>query len=82
MGIGLDSASLLINTVTSLLMLPCIGVAMWLMDKSVAYICLFIMGFRPIHSECEANPRALRTVPFVSKAIVHPLAKYADISFT
>ncbi|KAI5322219.1 hypothetical protein L3X38_031291 [Prunus dulcis] len=40
----------------------------------------------------EANPRASRTVPFVSKAIGHPLAKYAslvmsgkslhDISFT
>ncbi len=25
----------------------------------------------------EANPRASRTVPFVSKAIGHPLAKYA-----
>lgn len=40
----------------------------------------------------EANPRASRTVPFVSKAIGHPLAKYAalvmsgkslhDLSFT
>ncbi|KAG0492105.1 hypothetical protein HPP92_005503 [Vanilla planifolia] len=27
----------------------------------------------------EANPRASRTVPFVSKAIGHPLAKYASI---
>ena len=26
--------------------------------------------------ECEANPRASRTIPFVSKAIGHPLAKY------
>ncbi|MGB1694354.1 MAG: carbamoyl-phosphate synthase large chain, partial [bacterium] len=25
----------------------------------------------------EANPRASRTVPFVSKSIGHPLAKYA-----
>ncbi|CAI9755527.1 unnamed protein product [Fraxinus pennsylvanica] len=25
----------------------------------------------------EANPHASRTVPFVSEAIVHPLAKYA-----
>ena len=42
--------------------------------------------------ECEANPRASRTVPFVSKAINQPLAKYAtflmlgkslqDIGFT
>ena len=42
--------------------------------------------------ECEANPRASRTVPFVSKEIGHPLAKYAtfimsgkslqDIGFT
>eukprot|EP01018_Ginkgo_biloba_P004036 Gb_15045 [translate_table: standard] len=31
-GIGSDSASLLISAFTSLLMLPCIGVAMWLMD--------------------------------------------------
>ena len=40
----------------------------------------------------EANPRASQIVPFVSKAIGHPLAKYAtllmsgkslqDISFT
>ena len=57
-GIGSDSASLLISAVTSLLMLPCIGVAMWFMDKYVAYIFLFVMGFRPIHGECEANPRA------------------------
>lgn len=34
MGIGSDSASLLISAVTSLLMLPCIGVAMWLMDTT------------------------------------------------
>lgn len=34
MGIGSDSASLLISALTSLLMLPCIGVAMWLMDTS------------------------------------------------
>jgi len=27
----------------------------------------------------EANPRASRTVPFVSKAIGHPLAKYASL---
>lgn len=27
----------------------------------------------------EANPRASRTVPFVSKAIGHPLAKYAAL---
>ncbi|GMH08371.1 hypothetical protein Nepgr_010211 [Nepenthes gracilis] len=27
----------------------------------------------------EANPRALGTVPFVSKAIGHPLAKYASL---
>ena len=42
--------------------------------------------------ECEANPRSSRIVPFVSKAIGHPLAKYAtflmsgkslqDIGFT
>ena len=42
--------------------------------------------------ECEANPRSSRTVPFVSKAIGHPLEKYAtflmsrkylqDIGFT
>uniref|UniRef100_A0A7I4BT49 Carbamoyl phosphate synthase arginine-specific large chain, chloroplastic n=1 Tax=Physcomitrium patens TaxID=3218 RepID=A0A7I4BT49_PHYPA len=37
-----------------------------------------------ITSECEvyiieANPRASRTVPFVSKAIGHPLAKYAAL---
>ena len=29
--------------------------------------------------ECEANPRASRTIPFVSKAIGHPLAKYAAL---
>ena len=29
--------------------------------------------------ECEANPRASRTVPFFSKAIGHPLAKYAAL---
>lgn len=34
MGIGSDSSSLLISAVTSLLELPCIGIAMWLMDKS------------------------------------------------
>eukprot|EP00899_Mesostigma_viride_P022229 jgi/Mesvir1/3190/Mv16345-RA.1 len=28
----------------------------------------------------EANPRASRTVPFVSKAIGHPLAKYASLA--
>ncbi len=27
----------------------------------------------------EANPRASRTVPFVAKAIGHPLAKYASL---
>ena len=42
--------------------------------------------------ECEANPRAPRIVPFVSKEIGHPLAMYAtflmsgkylqDIGFT
>ncbi len=30
----------------------------------------------------EANPRASRTVPFVSKAIGHPLAKYAALIAT
>lgn len=34
LGIGSDSASLLISAVTSLLMLPCIGIAMKLMDVS------------------------------------------------
>ena len=29
--------------------------------------------------ECEANPRASRTVPFVSKAIGHPLAMYVAL---
>ena len=29
--------------------------------------------------ECEANPRASRTIPFVSKAIGHPLAKYVSL---
>ena len=28
------------------------------------------------NGECEENPRASRTIPFVSKAIGHPLAKY------
>ena len=27
----------------------------------------------------EANPRASRTVPFVAKAIGHPIAKYASL---
>lgn len=27
----------------------------------------------------EANPRASRTVPFVAKAIGHPVAKYASL---
>ena len=27
----------------------------------------------------EANPRASRTVPFVAKAVGHPLAKYASL---
>lgn len=27
----------------------------------------------------EANPRASRTVPFVAKAIGHPLAAYASL---
>ena len=70
MGIGSDSASLLISVVTSLLMLPCIGVSMWLIDKSIAYICLFVMGFGPIHGECEANPRASQTVPFSLRQLV------------
>ena len=30
-------------------------------------------------SECEENPRASRTIPFVSKAIGHPLAKYVSL---
>lgn len=30
----------------------------------------------------EANPRASRTVPFVSKAIGHPLAKYASLAMS
>ena len=31
------------------------------------------------NDECEANPRESRTVPFVSKAIGHPLAKYVAL---
>ena len=27
----------------------------------------------------EANPRASRTVPFVAKAVGHPIAKYASL---
>ena len=30
-------------------------------------------------NECEANPRASRIVPFVSKEIGHPLAKYVAL---
>ena len=29
--------------------------------------------------ECESNPKASRTVPFVSKEIGHPFAKYAAL---
>ena len=67
-------------------------------EKEVRARCL-ALGVCPAYKrvdtcvgECEANPRASRTIPFVSKAIGHPLAKYAallmsgkylqDISFT
>jgi carbamoyl-phosphate synthase large subunit len=30
----------------------------------------------------EANPRASRTVPFVAKAVGHPIAKYASLAMS
>uniref|UniRef100_A0A0R0G755 Major facilitator superfamily (MFS) profile domain-containing protein n=1 Tax=Glycine max TaxID=3847 RepID=A0A0R0G755_SOYBN len=52
LGLGSTSASFLISSVTTLLMLPCIAVAMRLMDISgrsvIVYFCCFVMGFGPI----------------------------------
>ena len=54
-------------------------------EKEVRACCL-ALGVCPAYKrvdtcvgECEANPRASRTIPFVSKAIGHPLAKYASL---
>ncbi|RLN09410.1 monosaccharide-sensing protein 2-like [Panicum miliaceum] len=64
LGLGADSTSILISGLTTLLMLPAIGVAMRLMDVSgrrslllwtlpvliavMVYLCCFVMGFGPI----------------------------------
>ncbi|CAI5479200.1 unnamed protein product [Closterium sp. Yama58-4] len=46
-----------------------------LVDKYLAYA---VMPTGEVYI-IEANPRASRTVPFVAKAIGHPLAKYASL---
>lgn len=41
------------------------------------FLCLFPQDDQPYI--IEANPRASRTVPFVAKAVGHPIAKYASL---
>ena len=48
--------------------------AEWLLSR-----CLTISPRPPQVYIIEANPRASRTVPFVAKAVGHPLAKYASL---
>lgn len=51
LGIGSDAASILISALTTLLMLPCIGVAMRLMDISGRRQALFFLL-----APCSAKP--------------------------